>query len=763
MIGKGHASFIAACLLNLGAEGFSQDHPKFFITSRRTAAWAQMKADYDANPSNPATLGGRLYKFAVQHSPGPVGLTAAWLYRVTGDARYATAAYNEITGLGDMPMPNRCTNFLRHHSWMMVTVYDWIYPALNAAQRTDFQTDMNDTLIQCETLRPFRGGDSDETTGEYFGAAMWYLSTNSHNPTATTIWNNPDAKYGGLTATAPDWTTHRNSVKYYLDRAAGGEWIESTQYNLNTIVYALMGAEAIKTWTGIDYFPEITAWRPDGARAFMQGMVSDLSMPYQWGDNENPRNPQWYYRWRLGAVFAGLLIADGTVGPQIQDWVHDTEAILGLSTIAPDVGMFPVYDPYATRGDRTTVPRTHFGYGVGVLHSRTGWADTEPAFFAHFATLHGADHQTMVWGEMQFWWNHQWVFTHPVCYYCPSSDQRASNGLSIGGLDVEWAWMHRQYRKLQAYEENASSGHVYATGTQGGLVYDTHWYQGPDNFLHEDTRSIVYLPGLDAFVVHDRTNAVDPESVNFFTSYHDPVENWIMYSTPPRKQLFVHLPTGTPTLGSNYTEWSLTGGSARVSHLLPIGFSRIVQNETTVWNDPNFLHSGYFDARELKYRIRISPSSDQQWDTFLNVWQAYRGSPATTTLVQDTTNKVDAALVLKGSTQYLVAFNALQGPNIPGCTYARPETGPFCEWTPGVDALLDAVRIRNDAYTLTFTSPGSSTKLIALDLSTARSWEYTVNGGGAIPLNASPKGVGTATIIATGSVTLVVRPTSARR
>ena len=99
-----------------------------------------------------------------------------------------------------------------------------------------------------------RTTDSDQTTGCYFGLAFYSLAFGDLHPPAAQWLARPDV--GGLDATARDRTTLRNAILDYVEMAAGGEWIESQEYNLGTVRLLLIGAAGVQTASGGDHFPK---------------------------------------------------------------------------------------------------------------------------------------------------------------------------------------------------------------------------------------------------------------------------------------------------------------------------------------------------------------------------------------------------------------------------------------------------------------------------------------------------------------------------
>ena len=186
------------------------------------------------------------------------------------------------------------------YAWM----YDWLKPALSEEQRRQYIDMMNSWCLLVLNRTPgvawgTRVGDSDETVGHYFGLALWALVSADENPQAMAYLRDPHV--GGLAATGRDRKTWRNTISQYVKTARGGVWLESSEYNLGTLRLLLIGAEAIRTATGHDYFPEVTALTNDIAAAQLHELTSDLQSAYQWGDLEHPRLA-WPHRQVEGGV-----------------------------------------------------------------------------------------------------------------------------------------------------------------------------------------------------------------------------------------------------------------------------------------------------------------------------------------------------------------------------------------------------------------------------------------------------------------------------
>ncbi len=768
----------------------AQNHPVFFSSSSDNSRFAAWKVNYDANPSNPSLLGGQIYKHIKTQADsgaryGDFGQWPALAYKITCaagacDSKYVTKAWTQLNaaageqGDGFLTRPTACTNsgidgnYSREIGWQLVLMYDWLYGGLNAGDRTIFLKRLNLMAGCVAGTGYFRADDSDQSTGDYFHVAMLHAATTTYNSTINTIWADSTRKIGGYTATAADGTTRRNAIKKYAeDFAVGGVWPESTEYNLGTLKILCLAAEALRTaQSPTDNYPEVKTFCNAAAEAHIHevspGVSNSVSQPYQWGDTQDIRDLQSFYRFETCLSLAGLANrASASIADEIQDFCMDYLESSSLTTLDPYPRGFIVFDPTNTRGNHATLGKTFYAPGQGIMLSRSGWTLGDSLLGVHmpgwmtFDRANGSsqiDHSVILFGEFQLWKNGAWAITHPLTYGGPSLDSRGSNGLTHAGVAAAAGigTGPREYRSVQAQEENTSHGYVYITGTQGGSFTFSGAWNMPPTFLMEHTRSIVYLPSWDVVVVHDRSNSKTPVT----TGYGSELKTWM--DSRPRKELYVHSPV-SPTLSSGFIEWIYSGSDkTRVTHLLPSSVTRTIENEATVWN-AGYYGIGSTSNTEKKYHTIIKPSVDQQWDTFLNVWQPYSRMPATVTLVQDTTNKVDGALITSGTSNRLLVFNARQGPDVPD----RKLSAGFGYYAPGVAAVLDVVRKRlapTGAYSLTFTvAGGSTTKALLFDLDTSATWEYTVNGGAGTPFTPNAKGVGVVDLTQTGSITLAVR------
>lgn len=232
----------------------------------------------------------------------------------------------------------------------------------------------------------------------------------------------------------------------------------------------------------------------------------------------------------------------------------------------------------------------------------------------------------------------------------------------------------------------------------------------------------MYLPTQDAtadtVVVYDRVDADQPVNQladrspyfwNFIKRHEEYVAGGI-----PLKQWIIHASV-KPELTPTGFAWQTSGQqTVQVTPLLPaerrfefLDEKVLFSGKVATWQVPE---------KERKWQARISPVSDQQWDTFLNVVN-----------VADTTTGLASKLVKSTN-------NAAEGTLI-----ERPNH-------PNTVVLFHAEQKREamhaSGFTVTFTSTTAATDVLLFDLDPAKVWRIAIDGQAATPLSVSRQGVG---------------------
>jgi hypothetical protein len=709
-------------------------NPKLLWTPERQQVWERMRRDndpwYQYLKTNADKSGTPQAKYA------DFGQWATLMYQITGDAAYADKAWFQITHgnskasyLGTASVPTNSSNFTREHFIDFVWMYDWLYPWLTADKRQLFIQTLNywgDTTLAKAPLYvkpdgtrmvwPIRLDDSDNTVGHYFGMAFLDLATGADNPRAGEFLTQPVV--GGLVASDGDLkSTFRNAIRKYVEEAEGGEWIESSEYNLGTLRLLFEGAEGVRTAMGRDYFPEITALQREVAQALLQEMTPDLKESYQWGDVQDRRALHARHRLTLGAMLEGLLQDDAPTGPALHQALGEIAASHTDYLGRPDAPFFLFYNPYASQASwRQELPRGHYAPGQGLMLFHNGWREGDTLFGAHMTTHVGVDHENAFFGDFQLYRKGEWAVTHPIGYGLYLGD--FTNSMLIGSfssMDEE--------RGPVAHEFGAGGEYAYLAGTTRGRVYEEDYFNPPPAFLHEWTRSILYLPSRDrqsdSIVVFDRVAADNLKEAGALDRLR-PAHRERLKKAPALKQWLLHAPV-SPVPTADGVSWTTPGGQrVQLSTLLPADCRHSIVNEDELWPEAyTFPVKG-----EQKWQVQVLPDKDRPWDTFLNVVHVSDGASLKTTLVRAEGDAAQGALLRRDGSDTLVLFGAKQ-----------------------------AARVLDSGYSVSWTS-GGATDLDLFDLAPGKGWTASVDGGSPEPLTVSDQGVGRLRVSGSGKHSL---------
>ena len=770
-------------------------NPKAMWTRCRQATLNHMYADYLVNAN---TLGAKMMQWIKTSAESTsyssdLGNADAVMYMATGDATYCsrgsvgTVATNSTGQRGwyqhamvsfltsDILNSGDKQNVWRENAISMVRNLEWCTPALTAQQVLDikqelaqwlgFQYSMNYSpgsigVAVTPQASATRVGDSDQTTGEYFAVVAAHLLWPDYQP-FTDIYNN--SLVGGLNVSIDlnnyrgDMSiatggTQRNAIGYYVTALApGGDWIEGSHYNGGTDKILLYGADIVRTITGVDYFPEVTAWLPLHINAIIAQITPDLEQMHQWGDEgiagiENPTilPTRGNVRSSLHA-YAGV-IRGTAVGRRGHQMLLDLIAKYGEASmrVFPGGSEFTSYwlaDPYETGTDWRTSKFYNSKNGVGIVSSREGFGVNDGVFFyngdnrnVNNGNIGGTvDHDRMASGSWSLYDQSEWAIHNPVSsggatWYGDGNNKVIYNG--IGGTT--------EFTETTAVEQNET--YTYASSTIGGALQYLTPAQAPGGspfFLNEGTRSIVYVPGdTQVVVTHDRGNVIAPDpyvgSLYGTTSTFNwrgnllPGGDWaevkrsesgIPATTASQRMLFVQHTRTNPTKTGSRWDWTTDAGRAvRMNMLYPTDVQSAAADQTTYTLYHLFTSGGLTGQR--KWDIKAWTNTDQQFNTFLNVVQV--GTPYTVNPVTDVGKCEAAHIVRTGLPDLLIVFNSATAPNLNPVPYHASHQG-----------ALRIARMRSTGCTLAWTAVGTSTTVIQQDLYPGVTWTRNVDGGGA--------------------------------
>lgn len=799
--------------------------PKLLWSPAKQGVYDQMKVDFDAAPSAPVTLGGQLYKMMKDHAEPSSnyfenGLYSAWMYQATGDAAYAQKAWDALEQPGNymngtnggnlsfFARPSYASNtglsgnFLREHFTSLVVIYDRIYPWMDSSKKSQFLAQLNVMAqLVALTISPsgeFRHDDTDEMTGGYFGIVALYAATVDHNPSIISLFNN--AEVGGLEATGANLSTSkRNTLKYYVDvLGQGGEWMESSEYNLGTTTLLVWGAEAarLSSVVGPGYFTDIAAYYPDLAKRQIMNVCPGTTDAIQWGDEQEPRLAMSLsYGLRREQVNLAMLLAGAlegtTIGQQMQDYVIALGAqTSGFQGTASDPFGHALYtfNPYAVKASNwQAIGTTHFAPGQGMGWFHDGWGINDSLFWCKtFPAKAFVDHTQFIFSHWQLWRNGNWAVTNPLAYasgftfgFGGQQYVDTVNGLRyVGAYGVMPMYgstsTNAEVEKYHAYGsirgQKPGPDYYYQCATIAGPARPPFLYNPAPVFLHEHTRSYLYLAGstkqADVVIIYDRLNIQDPVSLTRWpTSYYasNPPEASQITNKLGRFEWFIHMPTapmvGGVTAGDSDTflnngstiDWLTAAGDlAKVECLFPLLSHKRVYDESHLWGQSGYT-SEWIGAPERKWQAIIYPATAVQWNPILTVTSVRDVSTGvSSTVLKDDTNFAYGTIVHRtGENDVVAIFNGIQGPTLA----AFPSLADIDAYP----ATLDTVRLRGaSTYTIPFISATALTRVFLLDLNPAKSWTKNVDTGGAVAIVPDSNGLYETTIPGIGAHSITV-------
>jgi hypothetical protein len=721
--------------------------PRLLWTPERQAVWSRMRRDYETDRDSPDTLGGKWFKLVKDNAEcgcryNDNGLWATLMYQWTGERRYVGLAWTKLSDFIKLPPSKTTGNYIREFGTEFIVLLDWLWPGLTPLQREQL-TNAIALMLDAELtgnrfIKGYRFADSDQVVGTYFAVVLFHL-THPENAYAKSTFNHPQT--GGLRATAADQTTARNTIKWYVEQlAAGGEWIESADYNAGTVNLLLMGAEAVRTATGSDQFPEVTRWTPEWGRRQLAFWTPDLSEPYQWGDEEHPRDKR-LYKWTNASGFTAGLLQGTLTGAQLQQHLLDLIAKygeIGFGSAEPIVTgrLFFTFNPYAAAADWRT-DKTFHAAGAGLLLHRSGFDAADSLFATHLAPRphkKSVDHYVRYFGDFELWRRGEWVLTHP----------RGYGGAPNTGLGTNAVLMHG-FGDMHEFKEIGGvawgDSFAYQTGTTGGAAVTTPYYDPPPVFVHEWTRGVLYLPGTtDTVIVYDRAHVSD---VLRRERYY-PVDQTLFDKAPAAKQWLLHMPV-RPSLDASAITWSTPGGQpVRWSPVLPVGAVRTVYDERALRKAGEPGWKGSVGDDELKYHVRLWPNGKRDWDTFLNVIQV--GTPGEIEPVRVPGDVEGVRVSRPSESDVLVVFNAQPSARLEEAAYH-----------PSHDDALRRARLRTSGYTLRWTALAGSTELYLADLDPGKRWSVEVDGRLLLSSAETSRHMTRVTLSGAGAHTLVVK------
>jgi hypothetical protein len=663
------------------------------------------------------------------------GLRDGMMYLITGDAQYATRAWNHVswyrgrTYNSGGSTPDR--NATRAKFLQMSLLFSWIADGLSSQNKASFRDvlDYWSDLIFSSShgTRPW---DSDEMTGHYFGLIAYALALQDEDPgRASELMNKCGLSYsgcvGGVDSTGSNWNSWRNTITDYSKKAAGGQWMESSVYNLNSARYMIFGVAAINNHFGKDMFPEMTARFQEFADAMVNELTPDRKDSFQWGDVQsgNLRNLTPYSRLGLMSAIAGV-----SGDPKAR---HILNSLYNSYSSTPESHVFPFLDSRGAEQAPSGITH-HNARGRGVALHHSGWDKYDSFFASTMFNPTNLDHERESVANFNLYRNGSWAITNPRGYYGDRIEAPYMNGMLINGGVA----MAKEARGQAAYE--AGDSYLYHVGLTGGQVVDSNYYDPPPEFINEYSRSHLYLHhanGADTVVIFDRIKADDPRTS---------MSSWKFGRLPQlikdrinaadgKHQWIIHMPE-VPSINGNNISWVSEGGETIQLKTFINGYTTAVYDEKASHNQgaPLYL-GGYMTSSDLKYQLRIIPNQKNGFMNLLNVVHAGTQLNATE-LVAASGDQARGVYLVSGAENALVFFNGTEGaPLTPtSCCEAKHDPERFNK--------INELRKFKNGFSLNVNSKGH-TEVYVADLDPAKQWKANVKGS-EFDVAVSPQGLG---------------------
>ena len=375
--------------------------------------------------------------------------------------------------------------------------------------------------------------------------------------------------------------------------------------------------------------------------------------------------------------------------------------------------MFFTFNPYAPTDDWKG-DNAFQASGTGLLLHRRGVDASGSLFAAHLASRRGrnvVDHFVRYFNDFELWRKGEWVITHPRGYGGPPNTGLGTNAVLMQGFGDMLG-----FKELLGV--SSSETHDFQVGTTGGAAVPTPYYDPPPVFVHEWTRSVLYLPGpTDTIVVHDRAHVTDVLRKERYYA----VDRALFDKTPSAKQWILHMPV-RPTIQQSSISWTTPGGQqVRWLPLLPESVKTDYDEKALKKSGDAAWKGGVTDS-ELRYHVKVWPVTKKDWDTFLNVIQVGDGGAVALVKGSDQAEGVHVARV--NQPDVVAMFNAQPSSLLEQAAYH-----------PSHDAALRTAHLRSTGYSVKWTAVASATDLLLADLDPTRRWVVEVDGRVLVPVS----------------------------
>lgn len=586
--------------------------PLFNWSSAQQGIWNQMITDNHWFWQVALSIGN--LTSTPQQRYGDSGEFATFVYQATGNTTYAAKALSLVLGANWGTDANAYREEFNTWVWMV----DRLWPAMSAAQRTQVMTMWKAKVNFCFAIGTpqYEGGFSLADTDPLFGYASGVIGLHYFNEPenpdylnilTTLVDRNTGLKFGPINATGTNFQSLRNLQDYYLvNFAAGGEWMESSEYNEGTQRLALallMIAEGLVPGS----YPHLRAWAEKAAERTFYETTPDFAHAVEWGDVQANRSFVIEKKWTLPAMLTGPVASSDTFRAGIAQSMQQEIRNRNVTNLATNQLTFQALlgmNPYVTPVTLPTGRQRFLATGMRRLFVK----DATSLFTMDQPPKTGAHHEVYYHSNFQLNINGEWVLTHPIGY-----DSNGAGGSNMGVNSVVLNGLMRG-GQTRSVIWNGGADWDGMTIFNSGAYYSSGYYDPPPSFFGPGglRRHIVFVKIGDEYCVIDNGyyDVIDARTLPKLARYRDasPADETHIGAQVAVKHHLLHCPVA-PTIVGNVASWTTNGGVVVQQHDLSPTAMTI---ESLLATSYAVMASSKIKAAEKKYMIGTRETSEQQ-------------------------------------------------------------------------------------------------------------------------------------------------------
>jgi hypothetical protein len=485
---------------------------------------------------------------------GDFGQWCVIAWYATGDATYGRRAIKHFD-VAFVPAVNS-RSYTRELFGVFSLQYMWLRPLMTDAEAVDFRNRLLAwaDLVYDPTVHGTRIGDSDEVWGHFWGIKLMLKALEKEEPERCAV-----------VAANPQLVLWREEIKRYCALSAGGEHVESNEYNLGTLQLILTGLYGLGNF---EEYPEVVAMLKEVAVQQRWQIKPGFQSSTQWGD-EQGRELFLNYRVTLNAMLAGL--TGDQQNAALVDKLTEGKPPYSAYWFTLYRGLW-CFDPSAPTPEYV-VPQGYRTTRIGLTIYRG------PNYLCEiFApTWNGVDHENATYPTVRIFWDGEQVLDHPLGYQAVAQTQ---NVPILAG--------HLRMANMSVIAEELPNGCRVTWHTDGKLP--NSWAHFMDGF-----KRTIEFTAPNKLVIVDSFKGRKPTAEEL--AYGDLVAKTA--NAPALWQVIYHCPE-VPLLSPTGATWNTKGG--KTVTITAEGHENQVYYPTAT--SPNL--GGWFGPGELDgYQVRF--------------------------------------------------------------------------------------------------------------------------------------------------------------